>query len=82
MLCPSDTPEGEACGLVKNLALMTHITTDVEEEPIIKLTFMLGVEGEQNAPNLDFVIFLTFFLLSQTYVSQRGPKFMAPQHSL
>lgn len=45
MLCPSDTPEGEACGLVKNLALMTHITTDVEEEPIIKLAFMLGVEG-------------------------------------
>lgn len=44
MLCPSDTPEGEACGLVKNLALMTHITTDVEEEPIIKLAFMLGVE--------------------------------------
>ncbi|KAK3985557.1 hypothetical protein QBC44DRAFT_334789 [Cladorrhinum sp. PSN332] len=28
MLCPSDTPEGEACGLVKNLALMTHITTE------------------------------------------------------
>ena len=28
MLCPSDTPEGEICGLVKNLALMTHITTD------------------------------------------------------
>ncbi len=45
MLCPSDTPEGEACGLVKNLALMTHITTDVEEEPIIKIAFMLGVEG-------------------------------------
>lgn len=45
MLCPSDTPEGEACGLVKNLALMTHITTDVEEEPIIRLAFMLGVEG-------------------------------------
>ncbi|OBZ74954.1 DNA-directed RNA polymerase III subunit RPC2 [Grifola frondosa] len=44
MLCPSDTPEGEACGLVKNLALMTHITTDVEEEPIIRIAFMLGVE--------------------------------------
>ncbi|KAF8591774.1 beta and beta-prime subunits of DNA dependent RNA-polymerase [Ramaria rubella] len=44
MLCPSDTPEGEACGLVKNLALMTHITTDVEEESIIRLAFMLGVE--------------------------------------
>lgn len=44
MLCPSDTPEGEACGLVKNLALMTHITTDDEEEPIKKLVFALGAE--------------------------------------
>ena len=46
MLCTSDTPEGEACGLVKNLALMTHITTDVDEEPLIRLVHSLGVEGE------------------------------------
>ncbi len=44
MLCPSDTPEGEACGLVKNLALMTHITTDVEEDPIWAVCFLIGVE--------------------------------------
>ncbi|CCH43851.1 DNA-directed RNA polymerase III subunit [Wickerhamomyces ciferrii] len=44
MLCTSDTPEGEACGLVKNLALMTHITTDDEEEPIKKLCYLIGVE--------------------------------------
>jgi DNA-directed RNA polymerase III subunit RPC2 len=44
MLCPSDTPEGEACGLVKNLALMTHITTNDEEGPVSKLVFMLGAE--------------------------------------
>jgi DNA-directed RNA polymerase III subunit RPC2 len=44
MLCPADTPEGEACGLVKNLALMTHITTDDEEAPIRRLIFMLGAE--------------------------------------
>lgn len=44
MLCPSDTPEGEACGLVKNLALMTHITTDIGEEAITQAAFMLGVE--------------------------------------
>lgn len=50
MLCPSDTPEGEACGLVKNLALMTHITTDVEEEPILRIATLLGVEGENNMP--------------------------------
>lgn len=46
MLCPADTPEGEACGLVKNLALMTHITTDDEEGPLKKLAFILGIEGE------------------------------------
>lgn len=45
VICPSDTPEGEACGLVKNLALMTHITTDVDEEAIIRVAFILGVEG-------------------------------------
>ncbi|EMG48555.1 RET1 DNA-directed RNA polymerase III subunit RPC2 [Candida maltosa Xu316] len=44
MLCTADTPEGEACGLVKNLALMTHITTDDEEPPIKKLSIALGCE--------------------------------------
>lgn len=53
MLCTSDTPEGEACGLVKNLALMTHITTDVEEEPIIRLVHSLGVEGTLETPFSD-----------------------------
>lgn len=45
MLCPSDTPEGEACGLVKNLALMTHITTDDEVSPVKKAVFVLGARG-------------------------------------
>ena len=27
-ICPVETPEGHACGLIKNLALMTLITTD------------------------------------------------------
>lgn len=40
MLCPCDTPEGEACGLVKNLALMTHVTTDEEEGPLVSLVHL------------------------------------------
>lgn len=32
LVCPCDTPEGEACGLIKNLALMTHITTNTSPE--------------------------------------------------
>ena len=64
MLCPSDTPEGEACGLVKNLALMTHITTDQEEEPIKRLAFNLGVEdlqylsGEELSLPSIYIVFL------------------------
>jgi DNA-directed RNA polymerase III subunit RPC2 len=64
MLCPSDTPEGEACGLVKNLALMTHITTDCEENQLIKLAYNLGVEDchslsgkEISEPNV-YMVFL------------------------
>ena len=51
MLCPSDTPEGESCGLVKNLALMTHITTDVDEVPLMKIVTLLGVEGSCFLPD-------------------------------
>ncbi|XP_044750758.1 DNA-directed RNA polymerase III subunit RPC2 [Coccinella septempunctata] len=43
MLCPCDTPEGEACGLVKNLALMTHITTEGDEYPLRRLANSTGV---------------------------------------
>ncbi|KAK4990740.1 DNA-directed RNA polymerase III complex subunit Rpc2 [Elasticomyces elasticus] len=49
MICTSDTPEGEACGLVKNLALMTHITTEDEEEPVKKMVFVLGAEDVETA---------------------------------
>ena len=44
ILCPSDTPEGESCGLVKNLALTTHVTTDSPEGPLLRLCIDLGME--------------------------------------
>eukprot|EP00127_Corallochytrium_limacisporum_P004832 Clim_evm15s183 gene=Clim_evmTU15s183 len=64
MLCPSDTPEGEACGLVKNLALMTHITTDIDEKPIERFLYNMGVEsllavsGEDMHQPGTFLVFL------------------------
>ena len=50
MICPSDTPEGESCGLVKNFALLTHVTTDDEIEPLIEVCFNLGVEELADVP--------------------------------
>ncbi|KAJ2509518.1 DNA-dependent RNA polymerase II, partial [Coemansia sp. RSA 1939] len=32
--CPAETPEGQACGLVKNLALMAHVTVGVDSGSI------------------------------------------------
>uniref|UniRef100_A0A6S8BR57 DNA-directed RNA polymerase subunit beta n=1 Tax=Aureoumbra lagunensis TaxID=44058 RepID=A0A6S8BR57_9STRA len=44
MLCPADTPEGETCGLVKNLALLAHVTTDTEVDQVLQICIDLGVE--------------------------------------
>ncbi|XP_076466133.1 DNA-directed RNA polymerase III subunit RPC2-like [Babylonia areolata] len=57
MLCPCDTPEGEACGLVKNLALMTHITTDQTEKNdqlLISLAYGSGVEDLRELSGEEF----------------------------
>ncbi|TFL07260.1 beta and beta-prime subunits of DNA dependent RNA-polymerase [Pterulicium gracile] len=80
MLCPSDTPEGEACGLVKNLALMTHITTDVEEEPIVRLAFMLGIEDISQATGAEIYGPNTFVVnVNGTIVglTRHAPRFVA-----
>ena len=47
MMCPADTPEGEACGLVKNLALLAHVTHDTDDQSVklVQLCFDLGVEN-------------------------------------
>src|SRR4051794_24408632 len=36
MVCPAETPEGQACGLVKNLSLMSYITVGSAAAPIIE----------------------------------------------
>ncbi|KAL8293434.1 hypothetical protein RQP46_000135 [Phenoliferia psychrophenolica] len=80
MLCPSDTPEGEACGLVKNLALMTHITTDVEEVPIWNICFLIGVEdinvldGTEIYAEGHLVVYLNGNVLGLT---RSGPRFVS-----
>lgn len=45
MLCPSDTPEGEGCGLSKNLALLAIVTHDEDEMPLVQILRDLGLEG-------------------------------------
>lgn len=43
-LCPSETPEGPNCGLVKNLALMSFISVGMDERPVEELLYELNTE--------------------------------------
>lgn len=47
MICPAETPEGQACGLVKNLALMAYISVGSSTDPVslfLEDWSMLGLE--------------------------------------
>ncbi|BAF12237.1 DNA-directed RNA polymerase III subunit 2 [Oryza sativa Japonica Group] len=77
MLCPCDTPEGEACGLTKNLALLTHVTTDQEEGPLMNLCYSLGVEdlsllsGEEIHASGSFLVMFNGLILGKHRQPQR-----------
>ncbi|KAJ1960328.1 DNA-dependent RNA polymerase II [Dipsacomyces acuminosporus] len=45
LVCPAETPEGQACGLVKNLALMAHITVGSDSNPVNLLLEEWGMEN-------------------------------------
>lgn len=45
-ICPSETPEGQNCGLVKNLAIGTYISTDKDETEIEKYLHEFGVKDD------------------------------------
>ena len=51
-ICPSETPEGSNCGLVKNLALSAIISVSVPNEEITEKLFELGVSDLVTTSNL------------------------------
>jgi DNA-directed RNA polymerase subunit B" len=45
-ICPSETPEGPNCGLVKNFAQMVEISKGVrDEDEVLSVLYAMGVEG-------------------------------------
>ncbi|KAK5166784.1 DNA-dependent RNA polymerase II [Oleoguttula sp. CCFEE 6159] len=44
LVCPAETPEGQACGLVKNLALMCYVSVGTPSEPIIEFMNQRNME--------------------------------------
>lgn len=52
MICPAETPEGHACGLVKNLSLMAYISVGKPAAPIIEVLEECGVLRLEEAVGL------------------------------
>ncbi|KAI8817226.1 DNA-directed RNA polymerase II subunit RPB2 [Fimicolochytrium jonesii] len=50
MVCPAETPEGQACGLVKNLSLMATITVGQPVDPILQFLSEFGMEALEDTP--------------------------------
>jgi DNA-directed RNA polymerase II subunit RPB2 len=44
MMCPAETPEGAACGLVKNLALMAFVSVGSDVNRLISFLEDFGME--------------------------------------
>lgn len=44
VVCPAETPEGQSCGLVKNLSLMAHISVGCSSAPVRDLLPELGLQ--------------------------------------
>jgi DNA-directed RNA polymerase II subunit RPB2 len=44
LVCPAETPEGQACGLVKNLALMCYVTVGSPGQPLIDFMVQRNME--------------------------------------
>lgn len=46
MVCPAETPEGHAVGLVKNLALLAYISKDSPSLPILEVLIITWVHPD------------------------------------
>lgn len=44
LVCPAETPEGQACGLVKNLSLMCYVSAGTPTEPLVEFMIHRGME--------------------------------------
>jgi DNA-directed RNA polymerase II subunit RPB2 len=45
MLCPAETPEGQACGLIKNLSLMSYVSIGTPPSRVVEILREWGLEN-------------------------------------
>lgn len=69
LICPMETPEGQNCGLIKNLALFTKITLGTDTEVVMDQLKILGVTFIWNLKQLDNIQHGTKVFVNGVWVS-------------
>lgn len=86
IFCPSDTPEGESVGLVKNLCVMARISTEEDSSAIHQLLLSVGVERLPSCWTGDglivnsYIVFLNGSLIGSISKASIGGFFQTLRH--
>jgi DNA-directed RNA polymerase II subunit RPB2 len=67
IMCPCESPDGGSIGLLKNLAIMCHITFDTNQQHIIKCLLDHEIIGVENA-SFDEISTYTRILVNSNWV--------------
>ena len=67
----SETPEGHACGLVKNLSLMTHVSLSSRSEYIEDFLYDLGTKRLENCDQLTYEFEGRVYMYTKVFLNGR-----------
>ena len=79
VICPFETPEGASIGIVKNMALMCHITVPCSTDIIISLLEELGVIIIEEMKPLDVYDSVKIFINGDWYGQTMEPQILVPK---
>ncbi|EGC37242.1 RNA polymerase II core subunit [Dictyostelium purpureum] len=68
IVCPSETPEGQACGLVKNLSMMSYISVGSASQPILEFLEEWTTENLEEISDLSSIFTATKIFVNGMWV--------------
>jgi DNA-directed RNA polymerase II subunit RPB2 len=77
LVCPAETPEGQACGLVKNLSLMCFVSVGSPSEPLVDFMVNRGMEVVEEYEPLRYPHATKIFINGSWVGIHQDPKHLA-----
>lgn len=79
LVCPAETPEGQACGLVKNLSLMCYVSVGSPADPLVDFMINRGMEVIEEYEPLRFPHATKIFINGSWVGVHQDPKHLVSQ---